>query len=142
MKLTSKEKKLIVKAIEAAEHLTSGEIRVHLSYSKSEENPLLQAQTQFEKLKMHLTKNRNGVLLYINPNARKFALFGDDGIHAKVGQQYWNTLKDKLKTKIQEKDLTSGIVHAVEELGIQLKVHFPHSDSDQNRLNNEVSESN
>ena len=142
MKLTSKEKKLIVKSIIEAEHLTSGEIRVHLSYSKSDESPLLQAQNQFEKLKMHLTKNRNGVLLYVNPRVRKFALYGDIGIHEKVGQAYWNALKDALQSKIREKDLTSGITHAVEELGKQLKTYFPHTDHDQNQLSNDVTESN
>ncbi len=142
MKLTSAQKKKIVQAIENAEHQTSGEIRVHFSYSKSDENPLFQAQKQFEKLKMHLTKDRNGILIYINPNARKFALYGDEGIHLKLGQDYWDQLKNSLKKNIQEKDLIHGIENAVLDLGVQLKAHFPHAEKDKNELKNDVSESN
>lgn len=141
MKLSTQEKNQIMKAIEAAEHKTSGEIRVHLSYSKKEESPLNQAQIKFNQLEMQKTKDRNGILLYINPKVKKFALYGDQGIHEKLGQEYWNSLKDSLKLKIREKDLTTGIIHAIEELGVQLKNHFPFSENDQNELINELTES-
>ena len=141
MKLSTQEKNQIIKAIEAAELKTSGEIRVHISYSRKEESPLNQAQIKFNQLEMHKTKDRNGVLLYINPKVKKFALYGDQGIHEKLGQEYWNSLKDTLKLKIREKDLTTGIIHAIEELGIQLKKHFPFSKNDQNELINELTES-
>ena len=140
-RLNSKEKKLIVHAIGDAEHQTSGEIRVHLSYSGAEKELLPIAQKQFEKLKMNLTKERNGILLYINPKVRKFAVFGDIGIHEKVGQIFWEELKDQIQKNIQEKDLTSGIVHAVTKLGMQLKTYFPCIDQNKNELQNDISES-
>jgi uncharacterized membrane protein len=141
MKLSSLQKKQIVTAIRHAENKTSGEIRVHLSYSKNEEVSVSHAQAQFEKLKMHLTKDRNGILLYINPVMRKFALYGDVGIHTKLSPDYWENLKNSLRTKIQETNLVSGIMLAVEELGHQLKDHFPFEKQDQNELKDDVSES-
>lgn len=140
-RLSSKEKKLITDAIQAAENQTSGEIRVHLSYSKCDEQPLQSAKEKFEKLKMHLTEQRNGMLLYINPRAKKFALFGDTGIHEKVGQDFWNQLKQKLSQNIKQKDLVYGITLAVTEMGQQLKTHYPSTLNDQNELSNDISES-
>ncbi len=142
MKLTSSQKKQIVAAIEKAEKKTSGEIRVHLSYLKIDASPLLEAQKEFVKLKMHETKDRNGILIYINPQARKFALFGDEGIHSKLGQAYWDQLKETLRDNIHHDDLTTGIIKAVMELGSQLALHFPYSHSeDKNELQNDISES-
>lgn len=141
MKLNSNEKKMIIQAIEKAERETSGEIRVHLSYSLHEAEPLQQAQIQFQKLNMHQTTKRNGILLYINPRARKFAVFGDQGINEKLGQHYWEELKDKLKQDILSQGLTSAIVNAVQELGKQLKTHFPFMKNDKNELKNDLSES-
>lgn len=141
MKLNTNEKNLIIQAIEKAERETSGEIRVHLSYSLHEPDPLLQAQIQFQKLNMHQTAKRNGILLYINPRARKFAVFGDQGINEKLGQHYWVELKDKLKLDILSQGLTSAIVNAVQELGKQLKTHFPFMLNDRNELKNDLSES-
>lgn len=141
MKLSSQQKKEIVKAITLAEKETSGEIRVHISYSNCTEELLPLAQKQFEKLKMHHTKDRNGILLYINPKVKKFALYGDEGIHLKLGQDYWNSLKDQMRDEIKNIDLTTGICHAIEELGKQLRSHFPYSHHDKNELHNDVSES-
>jgi uncharacterized membrane protein len=141
MKLSTKEKKLIMKSIEEAEFKTSGEIRVHLSYSAHDDEPLTQAQLHFEKLKMHLTRDRNGILLYINPKAKRFALYGDRGINEKLGQHYWEELKNQLRKDIHDSDLTTGIVNAVLELGNQLKHHFPYTESDKNELHNDLSES-
>ena len=142
MKLSSKQKKLIVAAIETAEQQTNGEIRVHLSYAKNETDVINGAKNQFVKLKMHETKEHNGMLLYVNPKAHKFALFGDEGIHQKVGQAFWDNLTQEVRSNIREKDLVHGIIHAVEKMGVSLKTHFPHSSEHKNELENDVSESN
>lgn len=134
---------MIVSAIREAELQTSGEIRVHLSFSPIHHEDMLPlAQKEFQKLKMHLTRERNGVLLYINPKIRKFALFGDQGIHEKVGQDYWDQLKNELRNKIRDTDLTTGIISAVHEIGMKLKLHFPYDHrNDQDELKNDLSES-
>jgi uncharacterized membrane protein len=141
MKLTSHDKKLIVQAITEAEQKTTGEIRVHVTYSAHDETPLDQAKKVFHSLKMNETQARNGVLIYFNPKARKFALYGDQGIHEKLGQKYWEELVQKVRSTIHEKSLIDGILGSVQELGNQLATHFPGSHDDQNELHNDVSES-
>jgi len=143
MKLSSKQKKLIVEAIEKAEHQTNGEIRVHLSYANAKNEPdiMAEAKNRFVKMEMHSTSDHNGMLLYVNPKIHQFALFGDEGIHQKVGQQFWDSLTQQIRETIREKDLTQGIIHAVEKMGASLKQYYPHTDDHKNELSNEISES-
>jgi uncharacterized membrane protein len=141
MKLTNHDKNLIVQAITNAEQKTSGEIRVHVTYSAKDEAPLDEAKKVFQSLKMNETQARNGVLIYFNPKARKFALFGDQGIHEKLGQKYWDELVQHVRLTIHEKSLIDGILDAVTALGNQLAMHFPGKHDDQNELRNDVSES-
>ena len=66
----------IVKAIKEAELNTSGEIRVHIE-SKCASDPLQRAVYIFNYLKMYNTQARNGVLIYVAVESRKFAIIGD-----------------------------------------------------------------
>ena len=83
----------IIKAIEMAELNTSGEIRVHIE-SKCKEDTLDHAAFIFEKLEMHKTEQRNGILFYIALKDHKFAVLGDAGIHQKVGDEFWGKVKN------------------------------------------------
>lgn len=127
--------------IVSAESKTTGEIRVHVSDQAHDENPLGSAHSIFLKLNMQNTRERNGVLIYFNPKARKFALFGDEGIHQKLGQHYWDELVLHLRQTIHEKDLLTAIIHAVHALGEKLAVHFPGTKHDTDELHNDISES-
>ncbi len=134
------DKKKITEAIRLAEAGTSGEIRVHLSHRKEDEDLLSCAQTIFHRLGMQNTKLRNGVLLYLNPRVRKFAIFGDQGIHEKVGPEFWINLAKEVSTHIRQENITVGIVHAISSIGVALKNYFPALESDSNELSNEVNE--
>ena len=115
----------IVKAIQAAEKETSGEIRVHLSHLKTEADIYQAAIAYFHKLEMSNKVHRNAILLYINPKLRKFALYGDQGAHEKIGQAFWDQLTQEVRVCFQEKDVVEGILHATQKLGTALKQHFP-----------------
>ena len=62
--LSPEDEQEIVDAIRIAEKDTSGEIRVHIE-SSSNITHFKRAQEVFQKLKMHNTKESNGVLIYI-----------------------------------------------------------------------------
>lgn len=140
MKLSNNDKKTIMQAIQQAEKKTSGEIRVHVTYDGQDDQPLESARLIFLKLGMQSTRDRNGVLIYFNPKARKFALYGDEGIHQQLGQKYWDELVMHVRETIREKDLLAGILDAVHALGEQLEKHFPGSGHNPDELTNEVSE--
>jgi len=129
---------LIVKAIEKAEHQTSGEIRVHLE-SKCKEEVLDRAAWLFKKLKMHETKDRNGVLIYLSVNDRKFAIIGDGGINEVVPEGFWNDIKEMMIGHFKKGEFAIGLIDGIEKTGEHLKQYFPWQENDVNELPDEIS---
>jgi uncharacterized membrane protein len=136
----SKEQKdSLVAAIRAAEHLTSGEIRVHVE-STCDDDPYDRAIKVFEKLKMNQTKQRNGVLLYLAHADKKMAIIGDTGIHAIVPLNFWDKTKEEMKAHFANGEYLIGLTYGIEQTGILLKAHFPYQANDKNELSDEISE--
>ena len=129
---------LITKAIEKAEHQTSGEIRVHVE-SKCREEVLDRAAWLFKKLKMHETKDRNGVLIYLSINDRKFAIIGDAGINKVVPEGFWNDNKEMMISHFKKGEFAIGLIKGIEKAGEQLKQFFPYQEDDVNELSDEIS---
>lgn len=123
----------IVKAIGHAEQLTTGEIHVHISHRFFERYPLKSAQTIFKKYRLENTSERNGILLYINLRKKKFVVLGDEGIHNKVGQDYWNHLCVALKEDLQSTYFENAIAIAVRTMGITLAQIFPAHPNNHNK---------
>lgn len=129
---------LIVKAIEKAEHQTSGEIRVHVE-SKCREEVLDRAAWLFKKLKMHETTDRNGVLIYLSVNDRKFAIIGDAGINKVVPEGFWNDIKEMMIGHFKKGEFAIGLINGIDKTGEHLKQFFPHQEDDVNELPDEIS---
>ena len=134
---SDKEKKDIKHAIEHAEKNTSGEIRVHVD-EKCKGDVLPVAQKVFTHLKMHHTKDRNAVLFYLAVRDRKFAIIGDQGIHNKVPDGFWDAIRDKMTDKFKEGRFAEGLCEGIRDAGMQLKAHFPWTDGDKNELSDEL----
>ncbi len=128
----------IARAVTEAEGHTSAEIRVHLDHACAG-SALPQAIKVFERLGMHKTAERNGVLVYIAVTDRKLAVIGDTSIHARVGEAYWQGLVDAVLLRMRQQQSRDGLVHAVSELGVALGRHFPRRPDDTNELSDEVS---
>lgn len=125
----------IVAAVAAAERKSSGEIRVHVTQRKPE-NLEERARQRFELLGMTKTAERNGVLLYIAPRARRFQILGDIGIHEKCGPDFWKEVAGEIEAHFRKGEFTDGIVRAVEHVGEVLARHFPRSHEDRDELPN------
>ncbi len=128
----------VTKAIEEAELNTSGEIRVHVE-SRCKEDILDHAAFIFKKLEMHKTDERNGILFYIALKDHKFAVIGDAGIHAKVGDQFWQDIRDEMIPLFKDGDLSGGLIRGIDKAGKQLQTFFPYQSNDKNELSNEIS---
>ena len=85
----------IIAAIRAAEQKTSGQIRVSIS-PKHIDDPVAAAQIEFMRLGMNETRERNGVLIFVAPRSHKFAVIGDEAVHAKCGDEFWRKLVDAM----------------------------------------------
>ncbi len=128
----------ITNAIRVAETNTSGEIRVHIE-QHCKGNVLDRAAYVFEKLEMHKTKLRNGVLFYVAVDDRKFAILGDAGINMKVPENFWEEITSGVISKFKEKLFAEGIADGIIKAGEQLKQHFPYQSDDVNELSDEIS---
>lgn len=135
---TEENKLQITNAIRVAETNTSGEIRVHIEkHCKSD--VLDQAAYVFEKLEMHKTELRNGVLFYLAVEDHKFAILGDVGINQKVADDFWENTKELVIGKLKEGKYADGLAEGIISAGEQLKAHFPYQDDDVNELSDDIS---
>src|SRR5438067_3506559 len=97
----------IVQAIREAEQRSSGQIRVYISHKNIAEDALTRAQMRFAKLGMSKTRDRNAVLIYVAPRARKFAIIGDTAVHEKCGNAFWQEVSAAMSRELQAGDPTN-----------------------------------
>jgi uncharacterized membrane protein len=132
------EKENIVNAIKLAEKETSGEIRVHID-KKCKEDVLDRASFIFEKLEMHKTELRNGVLFYLAVNDRKFAILGDAGINNVVPKDFWEEVKQAMLKHFKSGNFSEGLIKGITMAGEKLKAFFPYKSDDINELDDDIS---
>jgi uncharacterized membrane protein len=78
------------------------------------------------------------VLIYVAPGARKFAIIGDAGVHAKCGDAFWRDVAAEMTGRFKQGEFTSGILHGIEKAGDLLAQHFPHRPGDMNELPDDI----
>jgi len=132
------EQKKITQAIKEAEKLTSGEIRVHIE-DTFKGDIFDRAVYVFEKLNMHKTKDRNGVLIYLAVKSRQFVIIGDAGINSKVEPNFWDDVKENMLSYFKEEKFAEGLCIAIQKTGEKLKTFFPYNKDDINELPDDIS---
>lgn len=135
---TKEQQEQILSSIRSAEKETSGEIRVHIETTCSED-VLDRASWLFTKLGMHKTAARNGVLFYLAVTDRKFAIIGDAGINAVVPEGFWTEISLFMSDNFREGRFTEGLAGGILKAGEQLQAHFPCKRDDVNELSDEIS---
>lgn len=136
--LTESEEQEIVDAILEAEKNTSGEIRVHIE-AHTKLDHYKRAQEVFHLLKMDNTKEKNGVLIYVAINDRKFVICGDKGIDKVVPPDFWQSTKNSIQGHFQKGAFKDGLIAGILKAGTELNSHFPWQPNDSNELSNEIS---
>jgi uncharacterized membrane protein len=128
----------IQQAIAAAELQTSAELRVSVSpffWGNVDKT----ARRAFERLKMHETAERNGVLFFVVPSRRTFVVLGDRGIHERVGDDFWQSVVREMEPHFRAGDFTAGLIAGVAAAGSALATHYPYAPtSDRNELPDDV----
>jgi len=136
--LSKEEQQQIVQAIQEAEKETSGEIRLHIE-AKCKGDPLDRAKEVFVKLKMHQTALRNGVIVYLAFQDRKFAIWGDKGINEKVPENFWQDVKEVMAEHFRNNKFAEGLIKGITMIGEKLKAFFPYQKDDVNELPDDIS---
>lgn len=132
------EQEKVVHAISLAENMTSGEIRLVVERKVHDMNAIDQAKYYFEKLKMHQTTLRNGVLIYLATDDHQFAIIGDSGIDKKVPEDFWESTKELMLGYFKKGDFATGLIAGIEKAGEQLATYFPRRADDVNELPNDI----
>ena len=136
---TPEENALVVNAIKSAEQKTSGEVRVYIESKCRFVDPLDRAVEVFHSLNMGTTEQRNAVLVYVAVKDRQLAVYGDEGIHQKVGNEFWDAAVKKMLSHFNANNYAQGIATVVTEIGEALQEHFPYdAHGDKNELPDDI----
>lgn len=126
-------------AIADAERASSAELRVFLeSRLPDGEEPFQRARAVFAGLGMHATAERNGVLVYLATETRRFALVGDEELHRRVGDGWWRELAGELGREFVAGRFAEGLEACLRALGARLAEHFPRRADDVDELPDET----
>jgi uncharacterized membrane protein len=128
----------IREALAAAEKKTSGEIRVSVApFFWGRIRPV--AERAFRRLGMEKTKQRNGILFFIVPARKRFVVLGDEGIHAKAGQEFWDKIAEAMAERFRQGEFSDGLVDGIEAAAEGLAAHFPYdAATDVNELPDDI----
>ena len=135
--LTDQQMASLVEAIQTAEDHSTGEIRIHID-SNTEGNNAQIAFEVFKRLCKNKTVARNAVLFHVNFEQQYLTIIGDEGIHEKVHQNFWDQMHDRITQEFMKGNFHDGLKNAVLETGLELKKYFPISGENPNELPNEI----
>lgn len=132
----------IEQAISQLEQRTSAELRVVVERKLARKHKGLsaieRADQLFDELEMRATAERNGVLIYLCFKPHLVAVVGDEGIHQKVGETFWQAVYQAMKHDCQQGNYTQALCLAIAEVEKALATHFPIQPDDVNELPNSV----
>ena len=133
---------LISDKIKEIEKSTSGELRVsmHSKELKGKENPGIRmlAEEEFHRLNMQNTRDKTGILVYLNLHLRQFYILADEGIDEKVDQSRWDSIRDEIQKSFLDGKYIIGVLKGIENVGKVLSEHFPVKADDTNEISNQV----
>jgi len=82
----------------------------------------------------------DAVLIFVAPRVYQFAVVGDQAIHEKCGEQFWQSVVERMRAHFQTEKFSHALVEAIQEIGSVLARHFPKSSTDKNELPNEIAQ--
>ena len=124
-------------AIKSFEGQTSGEIVISFN-TNSHNQPYKAAKRIFEKAGLFKTKERNAILLVLFLSEQKFAIYGDEGIHKKVPEDFWESTIAEMKTLFAQGEMREGLLTGINKLGKNLAKYFPVAADDVNELSDDL----
>ena len=83
------------------------------------------AERKFLELGMDKTAERNAILIFVAPRAQKFAVVGDEAIHQKCGEKFWQRLVERMREHFKARNLPDALVEGIEKAGKLLGTQFP-----------------
>jgi uncharacterized membrane protein len=135
--LTAEETQQLDSAVRQAEKQTSGEIKVVLTRHCWADLRAKAAQV-FKKHGLDKTERRNCAMIMMVLANREFLIYGDEGIHEKVGQDFWDDVRDTMLDKFKEGEFGEGLCVGVQRIGEKLAQFFPYRADDKDEISDDV----
>ncbi len=135
--LSEDESAKINSAIKEAESKTSGEIKLVMA-RHCWGNMKTKASKIFKELGLDKTKERNCVLILFIVTNREFLIYGGQGIHERVGQEFWDDVRDKMVAAFKQDEFGDGISRGACLIGERLSEHFPYQRDDTDEISDEI----
>ena len=135
--LTEAETAAINAAVKDAERSSSAELKVVLA-RHCWGDMKVKARRVFHDLGLDRTERRNCVLLLLIAANREFLIYGDAGIHEKVGPDFWNDVRDAMARAFREDRFGEGLCLGVQRIGQKLAQYFPCQRDDVDEISNAI----
>lgn len=96
------------------------------------------AYESFMHHNLHLTKNHNGLLIYISTFERKIKIIADNGIIKKVDNHAWDNIVANFVTITKNENILAALKATISSTAEVLVKHFPASKHENNELSNNL----
>jgi uncharacterized membrane protein len=124
-------------AVKEAEHATSAELKVVIA-RHCWGNLKAKANRVFRDLGLDRTEQRNCVLVMLVITNREFLIYGDEGIHTKVGQDFWDDVRRQMQKAFGRDAFGDGLADGVRRIGAKLTHYFPRRRDDVDEISDEI----
>ncbi len=135
--LTAEESEQVSRAITEAESRTSAEFKL-LIVRHCIDDLRRKAARLFRKHGLDKTAQRNAVMIMIVTTNRELLIYGDQGIHQHVQDDYWNSVRDQIIEGFKAGQHGHALQQAIIAIGNTLAEHFPIQPGDINEIPDEV----
>lgn len=83
------------------------------------------ALTWFGRLRIWDTEHNNGVLIYVLLAEHAIEIVADRALSRQVSQDAWQSMVDRLASRLRTGNFEDGLTQALEEVSALLVAHFP-----------------
>lgn len=94
------------------------------------------ALISFVEQGLHETRDKTGILILISLFERRVQVLADSGINAKVPEQTWDDVVERIVRGLKSDNPCNAVCNAVSHCGQLLAQHFPRREDDENELPN------
>jgi uncharacterized membrane protein len=123
--------------IEAVEALTSAEFRIIIT-PHAWGGLKRKAHKLFHKYQLDNTSVSNAVLILLVEKDHKLLIYGDAGIHEKLGNTFWDTISENMLELFRDGKIADGLSVGLQLLSDVLSEHFPIKENPANEISNEI----
>jgi uncharacterized membrane protein len=123
--------------IAAAEQLTSAELCVVITKS-SWFGIRNKARKLFLEYRLDQTAQRNAVMILVDTRSRELLIYGDDGVHQRVDEAFWDDVRDAMLEQLRAGRLADALATGIARVGETLALLFPAGAADRNEIAHDV----